>query len=170
MFARQRVPHVDAGEGEDDKRDNIAFGALDEGGEVERAAELAGAAEFIAELPEQYGALLGKELGGTDLSTGQWQKLATARALVRGAEFVVLDEPTAALDPKAEAEVYRRFGEMTRGKASVMISHRLGSARTADRILVLKGGRLIEEGSHEVLMRGDGEYSRLFRLQAQWYE
>ena len=164
MFARQRVPHVDAGEGEDDKRDNIAFGALDEGGEVERAAE------FIAELPEQYGALLGKELGGTDLSTGQWQKLATARALVRGAEFVVLDEPTAALDPKAEAEVYRRFGEMTRGKASVMISHRLGSARTADRILVLKGGRLIEEGSHEVLMRGDGEYSRLFRLQAQWYE
>lgn len=121
-------------------------------------------------MPEQYGALLGKELGGTDLSTGQWQKLATARALVRGAEFVVLDEPTAALDPKAEAEVYRRFGEMTRGKASVMISHRLGSARTADRILVLKGGRLIEEGSHEVLMRGDGEYSRLFRLQAQWYE
>ena len=151
-------------------RDNIAFGALGEAAAVERAAELAGAAEFIAALPDQYAALLGKELGGADLSTGQWQKLATARALMRAAEFVVLDEPTAALDPKAEAEVYRRFGEMTRGKASVMISHRLGSARTADRILVLKGGQLIEEGSHEVLLRGDGEYSRLFRLQAQWYE
>ena len=155
-------------------RDNIAFGALGREGSGERvvmqAAELAGAAEFIEELPDQYGALLGKELGGADLSTGQWQKLATARALARAAEFVVLDEPTSALDPKAEAEVYRRFGEMTRGKASVMISHRLGSARPADRILVLKGGRLIEEGSHEALMRGDGEYSRLFRLQAQWYE
>lgn len=96
--------------------------------------------------------------------------MATARALVREAEFIVLDEPTAALDPKAEAEVYRRFDEMTHGKASVMISHRLGSARIADRIVVLKDGVLIEQGSHDELMRGDGEYSRLFRLQAQWYE
>ena len=151
-------------------RDNIAFGSLGEQAAVEQAAEWAGAAEFIAELPGQYGALLGKELGGADLSTGQWQKLATARALVRAAEFVVLDEPTAALDPKAEAEVYRHFGEMTRGKASVLISHRLGAARIADRILVLKGGRLIEQGTHEVLMRKGGEYSRLFSLQARWYE
>ena len=146
-------------------RDNIAFGSLGE-----QAAEWAGAAEFIAGLPGQYGALLGKELGGADLSTGQWQKLATARALVRTAEFVVLDEPTAALDPKAEAEVYRHFGEMTRGKASVLISHRLGAARIADRILVLKGGRLIEQGTHEALMQKGGEYSRLFSLQARWYE
>ena len=151
-------------------RDNIAFGALGQAASVERVAELAGAAPFIAELPGQYEALLGKELGGADLSTGEWQKLATARALVRAAEFVVLDEPTAALDPKAEAEVYRRFGEMTKGKASVMISHRLGAARTADRILVLKGGQLIEQGTHEALMRQGGEYSRLFSLQAQWYE
>ena len=151
-------------------RDNIAFGALGEQATVEQAARWAGAAEFIAEFPDQYETLLGKELGGTDLSTGQWQKLATARALVRAAEFVVLDEPTAALDPKAEAEVYRHFGEMTRGKASVLISHRLGAARIADRILVLKGGRLIEEGTHENLMRKGGEYSRLFSLQAQWYE
>ena len=151
-------------------RDNIAFGSLGEQAAVEQAAEWAGAAEFIAELPGQYGALLGKELGGADLSTGQWQKLAIARALVRAAEFVVLDEPTAALDPKAEAEVYRHFGEMTRGKASVLISHRLGAARIADRILVLKGGRLIEQGTHEVLMQKGGEYSRLFSLQARWYE
>lgn len=151
-------------------RDNIAFGALDEQAAFEQAAEWAGAAEFIAKLPDQYGTLLGKELGGADLSTGEWQKLATARALVRAAEFVVLDEPTAALDPKAEAEVYRHFGEMTRGKAAVLISHRLGAARIADRILVLKGGRLIEQGTHEALMRKGGEYSRLFSLQAQWYE
>ena len=151
-------------------RDNIAFGALGQAVSVERAAELAGAAPFIAELPGQYEALLGKELGGADLSTGEWQKLATARALVRAAEFVVLDEPTAALDPKAEAEVYRRFGEMTKGKASVMISHRLGAARAADRILVLKNGQIVEQGTHEALMRQGGEYSRLFSLQAQWYE
>ena len=151
-------------------RANIAFGALGQAASVERAAELAGAAPFIAELPGQYEALLGKELGGADLSTGEWQKLATARALARAAEFVVLDEPTAALDPKAEAEVYRRFGEMTKDKASVMISHRLGAARTADRILVLKGGQIVEQGTHEALMRQGGEYSRLFSLQAQWYE
>lgn len=153
-------------------RDNIVFGAWGEKGETEmrQAADLAGAAEFIEAMEEQYDTLLGKQLGGEDLSMGQWQRLATARALVREAEFIVLDEPTAALDPKAEAEVYRRFDEMTHGKASVMISHRLGSARIADRIVVLKDGALIEQGSHDELMRGDGEYSRLFRLQAQWYE
>ena len=153
-------------------RDNIVFGAWGEKGEAEmrRAAELAGAADFVEDMAEQYDTLLGKPLGGEDLSMGQWQRLATARALVREAEFIVLDEPTAALDPKAEAEVYRRFDEMTHGKASVMISHRLGSARIADRIVVLKGGALIEQGSHDELMRREGEYYRLFRLQAQWYE
>jgi ATP-binding cassette, subfamily B, bacterial len=153
-------------------RENIAFGALDGAtdGEIERAAQLAGVAEYAQKMPAGYDQLLGKELGGEDLSTGQWQKLATARALVRGAEVVVLDEPTAALDPKAEAEIYERFGEMTRGKSSVLISHRLGSARTCERILVLKDGLVVEDGSHDELMGRDGEYSHLFRLQAQWYE
>ncbi len=153
-------------------RENIAFGDLGRAtdGEIERAAELAGVAEYAQKMPAGYDELLGKELGGQDLSTGQWQKLATARALVRGAEVVVLDEPTAALDPKAEAEIYERFGEMTRGKSSVLISHRLGSARTCDRIVVLKEGLVVEEGSHDELMRSAGEYSHLFRLQAQWYE
>jgi ATP-binding cassette subfamily B protein len=153
-------------------RENIAFGALGRAtdAEVERAAALAGVAEYAEKMPAKYDTLLGKELGGEDLSTGQWQKLATARALVRGAEIVVLDEPTAALDPKAEAEIYERFGEMTRGKSSVLISHRLGSARTCDRIVVLKEGQIIEVGSHDELMLSKGEYSHLFRLQAQWYE
>lgn len=153
-------------------RENIAFGALNGAtdSEIERAAQLAGVAEYAEKMPAGYDELLGKELGGEDLSTGQWQKLATARALVRGAEVVVLDEPTAALDPKAEAEIYERFGEMTRGKSSVLISHRLGSARTCDRILVLKDGLVVEEGSHDELMDSGGEYSHLFRLQAQWYE
>ena len=84
--------------------------------------------------------------------------------------MLVFDEPTAALDPRAELEVFRQFRALSEGKSAVFVSHRMASARTADRILVLKGGSLIEEGPHEVLLRGDGEYSRLFRLQAQWYE
>lgn len=153
-------------------RENIAFGRLGEAAEadVRRAAALSGAAPFIETLPERYETLLGRPLGGIDLSGGQWQKLAIARALVRDAAVVILDEPTAALDPKAEADVYRQFSEITRGRTTVLISHRLGSARLADRILVLKAGRLIEEGTHEALVRQDGEYGRLFRLQAQWYE
>ena len=153
-------------------RDNIGFGALEDRGtdRVLQAAEMAGAAEFIESLPQKYDTMLGKPLGGEDLSIGQWQKLATARALVRDAKIIVLDEPTAALDPKAEAEVFRKFAEMTKGKTAFLISHRLGSARIAERILVLKNGQLIEQGSHEALVDSDGEYGRLFAMQAQWYQ
>src|SRR5690606_1667365 len=98
------------------------------------------------------------------------QKLAIARALVRRAELIILDEPTAALDPLAEAEIYQQFLEMTSGRTAVMISHRLGSARMAHRIVVLKDGRIVEEGDHDFLVRRDGEYARLFSLQAQWYQ
>ena len=152
-------------------RDNIAFGALEIEGEdrIRKAAEMAGAAEFIDKFPNQYHTLLGRPLGGVDLSIGQWQKLATARGLLRPSKFIILDEPTSALDPKAEAQVFRRFAEMTRDKTAILISHRLGSARIADRILVLKDGRLIEEGDHESLVAMEGEYARLFRLQARWY-
>ncbi|MEE2709676.1 MAG: ABC transporter ATP-binding protein [Gemmatimonadota bacterium] len=152
--------------------DNIGFGALESRNDhnIVSAAEMAGAAKFIESLPEKYETMLGKPLGGEDLSIGQWQKLATARALIRDARFIILDEPTAALDPKAEAEVYRNFSEMTQGKTALLISHRLGSARIADRILVLKDGALIEQGSHEDLVAKNGEYGRLFALQAQWYQ
>lgn len=152
--------------------DNIRFGRLSDAtqGDVEWAAGLSGADEFVERLPDRYDTLLGRPLGGLDLSGGQWQKLAIARALVRRAPIVVLDEPTAALDPKAEAEIYEQFGEMTSDRTSILISHRLGSARMADRIVVLKGGRIVEIGSHDELIRRDGEYARMFSLQAQWYQ
>lgn len=151
--------------------DNIAMGRLGTATEadVRAAAELAGAAEYIESLPDGYRTQLGREMEGVDLSGGQWQKLAIARALVRNAEVIILDEPTAALDPLAEAEIYQQFLEMTSGRTAVMISHRLGSARMAHRIIVLKGGRIVEEGDHDALVKQDGEYARLFSLQAQWY-
>jgi len=152
--------------------ENIRFGRLEdaEPWEVAEAAQLAGAASFIEQLPQGYETLLGRPLGGVDLSGGQWQKLAIARALIRKAPVVILDEPTAALDPQSEAEVYRQFGEMTRGRTAILISHRLGSARLADRIVVLKEGRIVEMGSHDELVALGGEYARLFELQAQWYQ
>lgn len=152
--------------------DNIAMGRLGRATEadVRAAAELAGVAEYIESLPDGYYTQLGREMDGVDLSGGQWQKLAIARALVRRAELIILDEPTAALDPLAEAEIYQQFLEMTSGRTAVMISHRLGSARMAHRIVVLKDGRIVEEGDHDFLVRRDGEYARLFSLQAQWYQ
>lgn len=152
--------------------DNIRFGRQWDADDaaIQRAAVQSGADAFIQRLPDGYRTLLGKPLGGVDLSGGEWQKLAIARALVRQAPVVILDEPTAALDPKAEAEVYRQFGEMTRGRTAILISHRLGSARLADRIVVLKAGRIVEIGTHEELLARGGEYAGFFSLQAQWYQ
>ena len=134
------------------------------------AAEQSGAAAFIAELPAGYATLLGKEFAGAvELSAGQWQRLALARAYLRDAQIVVLDEPTAALDPRAEVAVYRQFRAAAAGRCAVFISHRLGSARLADRIVVLRAGRIVEEGTHETLLTQEGEYARMFRLQAGWY-
>ena len=136
---------------------------------IERAAAQSGADGFIAGLPDGYATLLRKEfVGGIDLSTGQWQRLAIARAYVRDAQIIVLDEPTAALDPRAEVAVYRQF-RAAAGRCAVFISHRLGSARLADRIIVLQGGRIVEEGEHASLVRGSGAYARLYGLQASWY-
>ncbi len=134
------------------------------------AAEQSGAATFVADLPAGYGTPLGKEFeAGVELSAGQWQRLAIARAYLRDAQIVVLDEPTAALDPRAEVAVYRRFRAAAAGRCAVFISHRLGSARLAARIIVLRAGRVVEEGSHEVLLARGGEYARMYRLQASWY-
>ena len=105
-----------------------------------------------------------------DLSIGQWQKLAIARAYLRDASLLVLDEPTAALDARAEVEVYRHFSEMSEGKTVLLISHRLGSARLADRIVVLDAGRIVEEGAHGELMARGGRYAELVSIQAAWYQ
>ena len=162
-------------------RENIAYGdvsVLADGTvsneavqqRIAAAAARSGAARFIAALPDGYDALLGKEwAGGVELSSGQWQRLAIARAYLRDAQIIVLDEPTAALDPRAEVAVYRQFSRAAAGRCAVLISHRLGATRLADRIVVLADGRLVEEGSHDDLLERGGVYAGMYRLQANWY-
>ncbi|RKU32013.1 hypothetical protein C6499_03855 [Candidatus Poribacteria bacterium] len=113
---------------------------------------------------------LGEEGEGAELSGGEWQKVALARALVRNPQILVLDEPTAALDPQAEVELYQRFVELAAGRMTFLISHRIGSARLADRILVLDSGRIVEDGTHEALLAREGLYARFFQAQAHWYQ
>jgi ATP-binding cassette subfamily B protein len=125
------------------------------------AAGLAGVAEDT---------LLGKDIGGTDLSGGQWQKLAIARAYYRDRDFIILDEPTSNLDPLAEADIFRRYIEMARDRTVIMVTHRISIAALCDRIVVFAGGQIIEDGSHAELMAADGEYARLHNEQSQWYD
>ena len=134
------------------------------------AAAQSGADGFIAGLPKGYATLLGKEWpDGMELSAGQWQRLALARAYLRDAQIVALDEPTAALDPRAEVAFYRQFTRVAAGRTAILVSHRLGAARLADRIVVLANGRIVEEGGHDALLKQGGVYARMFRLQASWY-
>ena len=153
-------------------RENIGFGdvtRLQDGAAIAAAAERAGIADLIESLPEKYESYLGRQFGETDLSGGQWQRVALARAFFRDADFLLLDEPTAALDPLAELALFERFAELTQGRTAVMISHRLGAARLADRVIVIKDGRIVEVGHHDELVGAGGEYARLFAAQAQWY-
>ncbi len=113
---------------------------------------------------------LGEEGTGVELSGGEWQKIALARALVRNPQVLVLDEPTAALDPQAEVELYQRFVQLAAGRMTFLISHRIGSARLADRILVLDAGKIVEDGTHDALLARDGLYAQFFRAQAHWYQ
>lgn len=115
-------------------------------------------------------AMLGKDIGGTDLSGGQWQKLAIARACYRDRNLIVLDEPTSNLDPIAEAEVFRKYLAMTQGKTVIMVTHRISIAALADRIVVFKDGKIAEDGTHEDLLSRNGEYARLYSAQAEWYD
>jgi ATP-binding cassette subfamily B protein len=135
-----------------------------------RAAEQSLAASLLPRLPGGYRQMLGRLFdGGVELSGGEWQKVALARAYLRDAELLVLDEPTAALDARAEYEVFLRFSELTAGKMAVLISHRFSTVRMADRILVLRGGELVEEGTHAELVARGGLYAELFGLQAAGY-
>jgi ATP-binding cassette subfamily B protein len=113
---------------------------------------------------------LGKEFEeGQDLSYGQWQKLALARAYLRDASLLVLDEPASALDARSEFAVYQQFRDLSQGRTMLLISHRLGSARLADRIVFLREGQRIEEGTHDELMAANGPYAQMYALQAEWY-
>lgn len=134
------------------------------------AARRSGADEVIEHLPQGYETLLGKLFnGGEELSIGQWQKVALARAFLRESQVIVLDEPTSAMDPKAEYEVFRKFRELIQDQAAILITHRLSTVRMADRIYVMSKGHIIESGTHTELMRQQGNYAHLFNTQAQNY-
>jgi ATP-binding cassette subfamily B protein len=153
--------------------DNIAVGkiaAREDQDRIERAATRSQADEVIKRLPAGYGQMIGKRFkNGVELSGGEWQKIAIARAYMREAAVLVLDEPTAALDARSEFEVFKRFKELSSGKTAVLISHRFSSVRMADRILVLADGIVEAAGTHDQLMAQSGRYSELFELQAAGY-
>jgi ATP-binding cassette, subfamily B, bacterial len=154
-------------------RDNIGLGrvdAIDDLDGIREAARQADADAFLTALPDGYQTVLGPEFeGGSDLSVGQWQRVALARAFFRKAHFVILDEPTAALDPRAEHDLFERIRALLTGRTVLLISHRFSSVRHADRIYVLQRGRVTEAGTHEELMELEGHYAELFRLQAAAY-
>ncbi|GFH37995.1 ATP-binding cassette domain-containing protein [Streptomyces pacificus] len=163
-FVRYKLPAVD----------NITYGRPQAPSDRERAAlaaECAGAHEFLSRLPDGYDTVLSKEFSeGSDLSLGQWQRLALARAFYRDSDFVVLDEPTASLDPQAEADLFGHIRELFAGRTVLLIAHRFANVREADRIYVLDAGCVVEQGDHESLLAAEGMYARLYRLQAEAYQ
>jgi len=132
-------------------------------------ADIDAALAFAGFEGSERNALLGKDIGGTDLSGGQWQKLAIARGWYRNRGFVILDEPTSSLDPLAEADIFRRYVEMARDRTVVMVTHRISVASLCDRVIVFKDGKIVEDGTHDELIGKGGEYARLHAEQSQWY-
>jgi len=154
-------------------RENIGLGRVESIGDADaiiRAAERAGATSFIDAWPDRYDTILGPVfMGGKEISIGQWQRIALARAFFRDAPLVVLDEPTAALDARAEHDLFTRIRDLFSGRSVLLISHRFSSVRSADRIYVLHDGQIVEHGTHEQLMQLDGRYADLFTMQASAY-
>lgn len=157
-------------------RDNVAFGSIESAADdttIRLAAERAGATSVLDALPGGIETTLSRRFaGGVDLSGGQWQRIALARALMavqNGARVLIMDEPTAHLDVRAEVDLFDRFLQLTAGLTTILISHRFSTVRRADRIVVIDGGRVIESGSHEELVQADGRYAAMFRAQARRY-
>jgi ATP-binding cassette subfamily B protein len=153
--------------------ENIAVGSIDaitDRDRIRDAARRSLAHEMIERLPDGYDQIVGKRFRtGVDLSGGEWQKIAIARAYMRDAQLLILDEPTAALDARAEFEVFQRFKELSHRRSAVLISHRFSSVRMADRILVMADGEIEAVGTHEELLAQRGRYAELFELQAAGY-
>ena len=154
-------------------RENIGVGRLEAYADLDRitaSAAQSGADGVVARLPQGYDTTLGKWFDqGHQLSGGEWQKVALARAFMRDAQILILDEPTASLDAQAEYEIFARMKELTADKTALFISHRFSTVRLADRIMVLEGGAIIEHGTHDELLLQDGRYAELFNLQAASY-
>ncbi len=155
-------------------KDNIALGVRTSGADsfaIVQAAKQAGIHETIERLPNGYESLFGKLFdGGHELSIGEWQKVALARAILRDSQILILDEPTSAMDAKAEAELFERFHELAQGRTAILISHRLSTVKMADRIFVVDQGQIVEQGTHDELMAQQGLYTNLFLTQAQHYQ
>ncbi len=164
-FARYQLP----------VSENVGIGDIeqfDDEAQIRIAARKGMADEFIRDLPKEYRTQLGTWFkDGKELSGGQWQKIALSRAFMRsGADILILDEPTAAIDARAEAEIFAHFGKLAENRISIIISHRFSTVRMADHILVLEEGRILERGSHDELLRAGGQYAKLFKLQAKGYQ
>lgn len=152
-------------------KENIALGDVHASGKEAGAAHLAGLDEVIGKLENGINTPLGKVLkGGQDISGGQWQRVAIARSLVSRAPVRILDEPTSALDPISESNLYHDFEKLMGGKTTVFISHRLGSTKLADEIMVIDNGKITERGTHEALMAKNGQYAEMFEAQREWYQ
>ncbi len=153
--------------------ENIGIGCLEDSlnlHKLQDAARKSLAHGVIERLPGGYQQMLGRRFeGGVDLSGGEWQKIALARAYLRDAQLLILDEPTASLDARSESQVFQRFADLTDGKMALLISHRFSTVRMADRIVVLENGRIAEQGSHHGLVAMGGLYSGMFELQASNY-
>jgi ATP-binding cassette subfamily B protein len=154
-------------------RENIWLGNTElpiDSSQVVAAAQQAGIHSTLSTLPRDYDTILGRWFeGGEELSMGEWQKIALARAFLRDAQIIILDEPTSAMDARSEFELFERFHELTKGRTAILISHRLSSVRMVDRVYVLADGEILESGPHDELVERNGEYAKLFNLQAQYY-
>ena len=155
-------------------RENIWFGNIDlhpEHEDIMGAARHAGSHDLITSLPKGYETILGKWFeAGEELSIGEWQKVALARAFLRESQIIVLDEPTSAMDAKSEYEVFRRLRQLLEGRTAILISHRFSTVRMADRIFAFEKGSILESGTHEQLIKSGGKYANLFEKQAQHYQ
>ena len=153
-------------------RENIGISDVDDtmnDVELEKISIQAGIEKNDSSFTNGYDTMLSREFDGVDLSGGQWQRVAIARSFFRSHQFIVLDEPTAAIDPIEETKIYNRFAEISKDKTAIIVTHRLGSVKLADKILVMKQGELVEQGTHDNLIAFDGEYARLYKSQEQWY-